>query len=83
MHMYDMSKRTYRPYKLTYRPKNLRIGVPLRIDTHTQACFYECEPAAGLWRKHPKHLFDTQTTSDGKKQTVIGNETIHNAWQAT
>ncbi len=76
-----MSKRTYRPFKRTYWPINLRKCVPLRI--HSQACFYECEPAAGLWRKHPKHVFDTKPTSDGKKQTVIGNESIHNAWQAT
>jgi folate receptor len=25
-----------------------------------EACFYECDPA-GLWRKHPKHVFDTET----------------------
>ena len=49
-----------------------------------QACFYECDPAAGLWRKHPKHVFqvfDTETGADGEKVMTIGNKTLHNAWQ--
>ena len=46
-----------------------------------EVCFYECDSAAGLWRKHPKHVFDTETGVDGKKIATIGNKTLHNAWQ--
>lgn len=42
-----------------------------------EACFYECEPNAGLWRKHPKHVFDT----DADGNVIKGNEDDHNAWQ--
>lgn len=41
----------------------------------------ECDPAAGLWRKHPKHVFDTETGADGEKVVTIGIKTPHNAWQ--
>jgi len=42
-----------------------------------EACFYECDPAAGLWRKHPKHVYDT----NDEGVVTIGNESDHNAWQ--
>jgi len=49
-----------------------------------EACFYECEPAAGLYRKHPKHVFDTQDNAggtDSEPEVLIGNASDANTWQ--
>jgi len=51
-----------------------------------EACFYECEPNAGLWRKHPKTTYDTDgtvTDADGEvtDKVTIGDAEKHNAWQ--
>jgi len=47
-----------------------------------EACFYECEPNAGLWRKHSKNIFDTDgTDAEGNAKVTIGNADDHNAWQ--